>query len=182
MRIAAWVLAATLATTTVARGENVAPGATETAYITDQLRVALRAEANAEADPVAMLTSGAALTVLARDARMVRVRAEQGEGWIDARYLVAEPPAATQLVAARAQLEQLHSSSIRPRARSPSRPRAPPTWSEEARRPRRPRPLGRCRRPLFGSPGSHPRLLCLGWDFSPVWPASGATIANAWAE
>lgn len=95
-----WVLLATMA---VARAQ----GATETAYVTDQLRVALRADATPEADAIGMLTSGAAVTVLARDARMLHVRSASGEGWVDARYVVAEPPAAAQLLAARGQLEQL---------------------------------------------------------------------------
>ena len=99
MRAMAWTLALTLATITGARAE--------TAYITDQLRIALRAEPAPDAAPITLLNSGAALEVLARDAGMVQVRTQTAEGWVDARYVVTQPPATAQLDQARAQLGEL---------------------------------------------------------------------------
>ena len=99
MRTMAWTLAITLATITGARAE--------TAYITDQLRIALRAEPAPDAAPITLLNSGTVLEILAREPGMVQVRTQTAEGWVDARYVVAQPPAMAQLDQARAQLEQL---------------------------------------------------------------------------
>ena len=103
MRTRGWMLAVTLATIAVARAQ----GATETAYVTDQLRIALRAEPAPDAASITLLTSGTALEVIAREAGMVQVRTQTAEGWVDARYITTQPPAAAQLADARAQLEQL---------------------------------------------------------------------------
>lgn len=86
----------------------VAPVArAETVYVTDHLRVALRAEPTAEAATVVLLNSGTALEVLARDERMLQVRTQDAEGWIDARYVMTQAPAAAQLIAARTHAQQL---------------------------------------------------------------------------
>lgn len=99
MRKYLWALAVTLVATTSVRAE--------TAYITDSLRVALRAEPTGDAATVTTLNSGAAIEVIARAERMVQVRTAEAEGWVDARYVVAQAPASVQLGAARAQAEQL---------------------------------------------------------------------------
>lgn len=88
----------------------------ETVYVTDHLRVALRAEPTAEAATVVMLNSGTALEVLARAEGMVQVRTQDAEGWIDARYVMAQAPAAAQLIAARTHAEQLQAQLNRAQA------------------------------------------------------------------
>lgn len=71
--------------------------AAETLYVIDRLQVGLRAER--DGNVVKSLETGAALEILERDERFARVRDKQGtEGWLELRYLSAEPPARLQLV------------------------------------------------------------------------------------
>ena len=77
----------------------VAPlaAAAETVYVIDRLQVGLRAAR--DGNVVKPLETGAVLEVLERDERFARVRDKQGtEGWLELRYLSAEPPARLQLV------------------------------------------------------------------------------------
>ncbi len=70
----------------------------ETVYVAERIRIGLRAE-TAETSPVVKtIESDAALEVLQRIDRFAQVRDPQGVvGWIEARYLSAEPPARLQL-------------------------------------------------------------------------------------
>lgn len=93
----------------------------ETLYVIDRVVIGLRAEPIEGAAVVKSVDTGTALEVLERQENLVRVREPRGtEGWVDARYLVAQPPARvqtqelqaelartrTQLAKAQAQLQQ----------------------------------------------------------------------------
>lgn len=99
--------------------------AAETQYVIDRIHVALRDGPADTAAALKTLESGAALEVLERAGNFVRVRDAQGvEGWMDARYLSAEPPARQQLAAlreelarARAELKELRLQLAQSRAR-----------------------------------------------------------------
>lgn len=70
--------------------------AAETLYVIDRLQVGLRAARDGAV--VKPVETGAVLEVLERDERFARVRDKQGaEGWLELRYLSAEPPARVQL-------------------------------------------------------------------------------------
>lgn len=70
----------------------------ETVYVVDKIFVGLRAARVEGAALLKPLETGATLEVLERDERFVRVRDRLGtEGWIEARYVSAEPPARLQL-------------------------------------------------------------------------------------
>ena len=77
----------------------------ETAYVTERAPVVLRS-ALAEGSPIVKtVDGGAALEVLERAERFARVRDAQGvEGWIEARLLIATPPARAQLERTQAEL------------------------------------------------------------------------------
>lgn len=150
MRKYLWALAATLVTIVSARAE--------TAYITDSLRVALRAEPTADAATVTMLNSGTAIEVLARAERMVQVHTQDAEGWLDARYVVAQAPASAQLAAARTHAEQLQAQLNQAQA-ALAEQTAKTNELEAKIAPAEPMP-GYRRRPCC-SPGVSPRLLCL---------------------
>jgi hypothetical protein len=76
----------------------------ETLYVTERLAVPVYGTP-AEGPAVRTVEAGAALEVLERAERFARVRDRQGaEGWIDARYLVADAPARTQLSRANEEL------------------------------------------------------------------------------
>lgn len=79
--------------------------AAETVYVIDRLQVGLRAER--EGAVVKPLETGAALEVLQRDERFVRVRDKTGtEGWLEARYVSPEIPARAQLAKLQDELKQ----------------------------------------------------------------------------
>lgn len=79
---------------------GLAPGIghAESAYIVDRLYAIMRTEA-IETSPVAKtIESGTVVEVLQRTERFARVRDKQGaEGWVETRYLTAEPPMRVQL-------------------------------------------------------------------------------------
>lgn len=79
----------------------------ETLYVTERLAVPVYASP-AEGPAVRTVEAGAAIEVLERAERFVRIRDRQGaEGWIDARYLVADAPALTRLPRANEELTRL---------------------------------------------------------------------------
>jgi uncharacterized protein YgiM (DUF1202 family) len=93
--------------------------AAETVYIIDRLQVGLRAER--EGAVLKPLETGAALEVLQRDERFVRVRDKAGtEGWLEARYVSAEQPARTQLAKLQDELKQARAQL----AEAPAKPKA----------------------------------------------------------
>lgn len=76
----------------------LAPALAETVYISDVLRVGVRALPNSNDVPLAVVTSGAELKVLERQAGHLRVRTAAGvEGWIAEVYATSELPAQLQL-------------------------------------------------------------------------------------
>lgn len=86
----------------------VAGARAETVYVTDKMYIALRAGPTKDALSVKTIASGATLEVLERQEKYARVRDAEGvEGWLDALYLVSEPPARAQLLALQAQVAQL---------------------------------------------------------------------------
>lgn len=83
----------------------------ETGYVTDKIYIALRAGPAKDALPVKTIASGATLEVLERQEKFARVRDAEGvEGWLDAVYVVPEPPARAQLLSAQAQVTQLQAA------------------------------------------------------------------------
>ena len=111
----------------------IAPlAAAETVYVSDRLQAGLRAAR--DGNVVKPIESGAMLEVLERDERFVRVRDKQGsEGWLELRYVSADPPARAQLAKlqdelnkARSQLAeaQLQETLARVRRPSPAKPDA----------------------------------------------------------
>lgn len=98
----------------VALSMAVQAAGAETLYITDKLFVSLRAAPEKDAAPSKTLASGTALEVLERNELGIRVRESGGgEGWVDARYLVAEPPARLQLARVQAQLKEKEAALAR---------------------------------------------------------------------
>jgi len=81
------------------------PAWAETAYVSERLPIALRA-AFAEGSPVVKVVEGGTpLEVLERADKFARVRDNQGaEGWIEARFLSAAPPARPVLERTQAEL------------------------------------------------------------------------------
>jgi hypothetical protein len=70
----------------------------ETVYVAERIRIGLRAEVVETSAVVKTVETGTPLEVIERFDKLVRVRDPQGEeGWIEARYLSAEPPARLQL-------------------------------------------------------------------------------------
>lgn len=110
--------------------------AAETLYVIDRLQVGLRAER--DGNVVKSLETGAMLEVLERNERFARVRDKQGaEGWLELRYLGAEPPARLQLVKlqddlnkARAQLAEAQAQLRNSGASAPSVPAAATSEAE----------------------------------------------------
>ena len=86
-------------------------GAAETAYISDRLTVPVRSgPSNANRILHRGLPSGTRLTILSRDgdSDFVQVRTEGGtEGWLPGQYLVTQPIARDQLVAANRRIDSL---------------------------------------------------------------------------
>lgn len=76
----------------------LAPALAETVYISDVLRVGVRALPKSSGTPLAVVTSGAELTVLERQSDYLRVRTAEGvEGWISDSYATSEVPARLRL-------------------------------------------------------------------------------------
>ncbi|UCH52452.1 MAG: TIGR04211 family SH3 domain-containing protein [Pseudomonadota bacterium] len=70
----------------------------ESAYISDRLTTAINPAPDDIGPALKRLEAGTPVEVIARHERFARVRDKTGaEGWIDARHLVAEPPARQQL-------------------------------------------------------------------------------------
>lgn len=82
----------------------------ETAYVTDQVTVELRADVMPDAPVVTTVSTGAALEVLERVGSFARVRTNDGmEGWVEDTALMRQPPAAVQIRSLRAELERTRS-------------------------------------------------------------------------
>lgn len=122
-----WILALWLMAPLVA--------AAETLYVIDRLQVGLRAAR--DGNMVKPVETGAALEVLERDERFARVRDKQGaEGWLELRYLSAEPPARLQLVKLQDELSkarsQLAETQTQLKNAGTSKPSVPVSATSEA--------------------------------------------------
>lgn len=94
-----------------------APASAETVYVIDRIYVGLRAAPGEGQAVVKTLETGAALEVLERDERHVRVRDSQGaEGWVEVRYVSGEPPARLQLARLQEELNRAREELVRARA------------------------------------------------------------------
>lgn len=72
--------------------------AVETAFVIDKLLVGVHKEADLNSAIVKVLPTGTALDVLARKGELAQIKDPEGvTGWVDAAYLMKEPPAANQL-------------------------------------------------------------------------------------
>lgn len=89
----------------------------ETAYVTDQVTVELRADVTPDAPVVTTVSTGAALEVLERVGSFARVRTNDGmEGWIEDTALMRQPPAAAQLRSLRTELERTRAQLVNAQA------------------------------------------------------------------
>ncbi len=77
--------------------------AAEAAFVIDKLLVGVHKDADLNSAIVKVLPTGTELSVLARKGELAQIKDPEGvTGWVDAAYLMKEPPAASQL----AQLKQ----------------------------------------------------------------------------
>ncbi len=98
---------------------SIAPAMAETVYISDVLRVGVRALPNSSDVPVTVVTSGAELQVLARQDGHLRVRTAGGvEGWINEVYVTGELPARVRLEQLDKERAQLQAELARLRSSS----------------------------------------------------------------
>lgn len=81
--------------------------AAEVVYVIDSLRLGVRANPVPSETPIAVVTTGDALTVLGSEGEYTKIRTEDGtEGWVSQAYVSAEQPA-------RLKLEQLQKKYAR---------------------------------------------------------------------
>lgn len=96
---------------------TAAPAQAETAYISDRLTVPLRSgPSNANRILHRGLPSGTRMEILSRDegSGFVQIRTNRGtEGWLPEQYLVSEPIARDQLVAANRRIDELTATITR---------------------------------------------------------------------
>lgn len=108
------------------------PVAAETLYVTDQITVALRADAAPDAAVLKTVSTGAALELLERSGSFAKVRDNEGtEGWVEATALAPQPPAAAQLRTLRAELERTRVQLVNAQTQL-DKARAPPAASPDA--------------------------------------------------
>lgn len=93
--------------------------AADTVYVIDKLQIGMRAERDNVSAVVKSLETGAALEVLSRDERFVRVRDKAGtEGWVEARYVSPELPARAQLAKLQEELNKTRAQLAEAQAKS----------------------------------------------------------------
>jgi SH3 domain protein len=89
-----------------------APASAETAYVTDNLRLALYRSDDTSDRPLLNLVSGTQLQVLERNATLARVRTPAGEeGWVKTAFLIADKPAQARVAELEAELEGLRNEN-----------------------------------------------------------------------
>jgi SH3 domain protein len=65
----------------------------ETVYVSDRFEIGVHDDVNIDSVILAVIASGTPLTVIARNGDVVQVSTPDGTtGWVDARYIVSEPP------------------------------------------------------------------------------------------
>ena len=81
----------------------------EVVYVHDELRLGVREQANSSDAPLAVVTTGARLEVIARSGSFVKVRTARGvEGWVNAAYLSDEKPSRLLLE----ELQETHQDTL----------------------------------------------------------------------
>ncbi len=79
----------------------------ETLYVTDRILLGIHQVANEQAPVITSIASGAAVTVLTRTEEFVKIRTADGvEGWVIAKFLKKEKPAAAEVEALNIKLQQ----------------------------------------------------------------------------
>ncbi len=92
--------------------------AAETAYVIDKLLVGLHAEKALDSEIVKVLPTGIRLEVLQREGELAQVREPDGAtGWVDAAYLMPDPPAALRVDELEAKNKELTAELTKARER-----------------------------------------------------------------
>ena len=82
--------------------------AADTVYVNDMLRVGVRTDPASNEAPIAVVTTGTALSVLERQGNYLKVRTEDGtEGWVNSVYTSEQKPARMRL----AQLQKAYAQN-----------------------------------------------------------------------
>lgn len=85
-----WLLGVTLA--------SMQPAFADTMYVIDRLQLGMHEDKAPDSAIVKLIPTGSPLEIMARDETFAQVRTEDGiVGWVDARYLMPEKPAQTEL-------------------------------------------------------------------------------------
>lgn len=86
-------------------------GWADTVYISDTLRVGIRATAENDGAAISVVTTGTQLEVLERSGSYLKVQAPNGvEGWVKSAYVTPQKPAAVLLREANAKIKELELS------------------------------------------------------------------------
>ncbi len=88
--------------------------AAETLYVSDRLVIGLRSDITETATVVKSVESGTAVEVLERHGTRARVRGPDGaEGWVEERYLSAQPPSRIRAVELEGEIKRLRTAAAR---------------------------------------------------------------------
>lgn len=87
--------------------------AAEVVYVHDYLRLGVRANPDPAESSIAVVATGDALTVLAREGDYIKIRTEEGtEGWVSKNYVSDEAPARILLEQLRGEYAQKEAQSM----------------------------------------------------------------------
>ncbi len=90
------------------------PASADRLYVSDTLRVGVRANPGSNDPALVVITTGASLEVLEERNGFVRVRTEHKvEGWVNSAYLTSEPPARLRLERLEKELKRLSAEASR---------------------------------------------------------------------
>ena len=86
----------------------------ETLYVSDRLVIGLRSDITDSATIVKSVETGTALEVLERHGTRARVRGADGvEGWVEERYLSAQPPIRARVAELEGEIKRLRAAAAR---------------------------------------------------------------------
>jgi uncharacterized protein YgiM (DUF1202 family) len=89
-----------------------ATASAESLYVIDHIEVPVYSQATLDGERVAVIRTGDAVELLAREAEAAQVRLADGaEGWINGSLIGAEPPAAARVEALNAENERLRAAA-----------------------------------------------------------------------